>query len=249
MDIYLAGLNGDNNRANSNNDFKDKIYVLESFYYIQDWMLPYIKNHWNFLLDSGAFTFFGKKGNVDWYEYLDRYIDFINKHDIKLFFELDLDNLIGIEKTRNLRSYLEQKTGKQSIPVWRPFRGMDYFYEMVENYNYIAISASGQYDSKWTRSDKGISIISKLLKIAHKNNCKVHGLGYTKTDGLFKLKWDSVDSTAWIYGNRGGFLYKFNGQTIDKIQKPKGTRLKSKAVAIHNFKEWIKFQKYAKQNL
>jgi len=249
MNVYLAGLSSEKNRANSNNQFAQKIHVLESFHYIQEWMLPYIKNDWNFMLDSGAFTFFGKGGNVDWVNYIRKYAQFINNNKINLFFELDLDNLIGIERTRDLRKLLEDLTGKQPIPVWRPFRGVGYWHEMIRDYDYVAISASGAYDSAWTRKDNAIPVLGKLLKQAHEQGTKVHGLGYTKLDGLIKLPWDSVDSTAWIYGNRGGFLYRFNGKTIDKIKKPEGTRLNAKAAAIHNFKEWVKFQKYADANL
>jgi hypothetical protein len=119
---------------------------------------------------------------------------------------------------------------------------------MIEENNYVSISASGQYDSAWTRDSKSIEVLRKLLKEADKNNCKVHGLGFTKISDLPELPFYSVDSTAWLYGNRGGYIYNFNGYGIDKI-KPKNSRLKGKEAAIHNFNEWIKFQKYAEHNL
>ena len=89
MEIFLAGTHAENNRANSEGDFKQKISILESFYYMNDWMLPYIKEHWNFLLDSGAFTFMSDKKNqngVNWDEYLEKYAHFINENKIELFF-------------------------------------------------------------------------------------------------------------------------------------------------------------------
>ena len=87
------------------NENKDKIkeskYILESFYYIKDWQINYIKDMDLFLLDSGAFTFMSSyKGKVNWKEYIDRYADFIIKNDIKYFFELDIDVLIGYEKAK-----------------------------------------------------------------------------------------------------------------------------------------------------
>jgi hypothetical protein len=248
MNLYLAGLCAEKNRANANDDAKNKIFVLESFYYIQDWMIPYIENHWNFLLDSGAFTFMNDKKNakgVDWEAYIKKYADFINKHDIKLFFELDIDSVVGIKEVERLRSKLERLTNKKCIPVWHKSRGLSYWLKMVKEYDYVAIGGIVTQEIK--RNE--YPVFSKLLKIAKDNNCKVHGLGFTNEKGMQRYKFHSVDSTAWIYGNRGGFLYKFNGKTIDKIQKPKGTRLKSKDVAIHNFKEWIKFQRYAVNNL
>jgi hypothetical protein len=85
--------------------------------------------------------------------------------------------------------------------------------------------------------------------MAHRENARIHGLGFTLTSGLKDYKFDSVDSTAWLYGNRGGFLYMFNGKDIIKYDKPKGTRLKSKETAIHNFWEWVKYSEYLEGDL
>lgn len=248
MDIYLAGTHAEKTRANANNDFAQKIYVLESFYYMQDWMLPYIKNHWHFLLDSGAFTFMNnvkKNNNVNWDEYLERYAKFINDYNIDLFFELDIDSIVGIKEVERLRHKLERLTNKKSIPVWHKSRGLEYWKRMVKDYDYVAIGGIVTKEIKRTE----YAIFGTLLKIAKQNKCQVHGLGFTNMEGLKKYPFDSVDSTAWIYGNRGGFLYNFNGKDFDKIQVPKGKRLNGKKVAIHNFKEWIKFQRYAENNL
>ena len=61
-----------------------------------------------------------------------------------------------------------------------------------------------------------------------------------------KYHFDSVDSTAWLYGNRGGYLYKFNPRTglLEQLDK-EGCRLKSREVAVNNVNEWVKFGKYA----
>jgi hypothetical protein len=246
MKVYLAGLHSEQKRANFNNDFAKKIYVLESYHYFKDWMIPYVKNHWNFLLDSGAFTFLSSnKNNIDWENYVNNYAEFINKIDCKLFFELDIDSIIGLKKVEKLRNILENKTQKKCIPVWHKSRGLDYFKNMCKEYDYVAI---GGIVTKEITKDK-YSIFNTLLKIAYKNNTKVHGLGFTSIELLKKYKFYSVDSTSWLYGNRGGFIYNFNGSAFDKIQVPKGKRMKAKKVAIHNFKEWVKFQKYAEKNL
>jgi len=279
MDIYLAGAATGNNNAiwrnNANNPkqaFKElkiddmdiylagtysspcvipdteKIFVLESFYYIQEWMEPYIKEHWNFMLDSGAFTFMSNKQigiNIDWDKYVERYANYINKLDVKLFFELDIDSIIGLKEVERLRAKLEKLTGKQSIPVWHKSRGLEYWKKMVKDYDYVSI---GGIVSKEIKSSE-FGIFNPLLKIAKENNCKVHALGFTNQQGVKRYKFDSVDSTAWIYGNIGGYIYQFTGREIIQIHKPPNTRLKSKKVAIHNFKEWVKFQKYAYENL
>lgn len=271
MDIYLAGASSGNNnylwKEYSENpdkamgiflagthsrpfvlENKDKIFVLESFYYIKEWMFPYIKNHWNFMLDSGAFTFMSDSKNgqgVNWDEYTERYADLINELNIDLFIELDIDSVVGIKEVERLRNKLEKLTNKKSIPVWHRSRGKDYWFKMCEEYDYVAIG--GIVTGEIKRNDH--HVFRYLISEARKRNTKVHGLGFTTQNGLKTLRFESVDSTAWIYGNRGGFLYKFNGEDILKIKAPQGKRLKARQVAIYNFKEWVKFQKYAINNL
>lgn len=249
MKILMAGVASRAYVVTENDEkYKDKIYVLESFFYLKDWMYPYILNHWNFMLDSGAYTFLenAKKGNnIDWDSYILKYADIINKLNIEHFLELDIDNVVGLKEVERLRDKLEQATNKKCIPVWHKKRGLDYYKKMCKDYPYIAIGGivSGEISSK------DYPVFTNLLNIAKENKTKVHGLGFTNLIGLTKYKFYSVDSTAWIYGNRAGFLYKFNGRTLDKYPIPKGNRLKAKDAAIHNFTEWIKFQKYAEANL
>tara|TARA_R110000824_G_scaffold9123_1_gene41095 strand:- start:761 stop:1501 length:741 start_codon:yes stop_codon:yes gene_type:complete len=246
MKIYLAGTQGD--KANLTSTNKD-LYLLESFYYLKDKHMDLYKNH-NFLLDSGAFTFFsGKK--IDWDNYVTRYINFINKHGIDLFFELDIDKIIGIDKVEKIRKRIEEETEKQSIPVWRPSRGIKYWYNMIKEYSYVAISASGKYDSAWTRKKDNIPVLKKMLKLAKENNCKVHGLGFTSLKLLSIISFYSVDSTSWIAGQQYCTFYKFNGKGMNQINKTDNNKrgINPKGRLLYNFNEWVKFQKYAYTNL
>ena len=96
MNIYIAGIHGEDTRGNMEGDFKQKVFVLESFVYVKDWMDPYIKNYWNFMLDSGAFTYMNGKdtSEINWNNYVDNYADYINEKGIDLFMELDIDNVL-----------------------------------------------------------------------------------------------------------------------------------------------------------
>ena len=273
MDIFLAGISGDKNRANANGDFdgkfmniylagcpnekkrgtdylikqeKIKIFILESFYYVQDWMDIYIKNYWNFMLDSGAFTFMqDSKKKIDWDKYVEDYAKYINRLDIKLFFELDIDSVVGLKEVERLRAKLEKLTNKKCIPVWHKSRGKEYWLQLVKNYDYVAI---GGIAIKTIKQNE-YKYFTWFLNEAKKQNCKVHGLGFTNLKGLEKYKYDSVDSTSWVSGNKFGAVYWFDGKTMQKQVKKEGQRIKAKEVAIHNFKEWVKFQKYAEANL
>ena len=200
------------------------------------------------ILDSGAFTFMtgAHKGAINWDEYVEDYARFINKHDIKLFFELDIDSVVGLQEVERLREKLEALTGKKPIPVWHKNRGKEYFIKMCENYPYVALGGIVTKEIPRQKYEKGFPW---FIKTAHLHRCKIHGLGYTTILNLPKYHFDSVDSTAWLYGNRGGYLYKFNPSkgTMDQL-KADNARLKSREGAVNNFREWVKLCKYAEAN-
>lgn len=224
-----------------------KPYILESFYYADDDTERLLPLFGDFLLDSGAFTFMqSSKKAVKWEEYIEQYADFINKNNIQKYFELDIDSVVGYDKVLEYRKRLEKLTNKPVIPVWHKSRGIDNFKSMCDEYSYVAI---GGIVSKEIKPEQYIAF-PQMISYAHKRKAKIHGLGFTSLEWLPKCHFDSVDSTAWTTGNRFGFVYQFNGKTMIKHDVPKGKRLAdSRKVALINYTEWIKFQKYAEMNL
>lgn len=221
--------------------------ILQSFYYCNDFtekvIIPSSKR---FMLDSGAFTFFSSGSSIDWWDYIKKYAAFIKRNNVDLYFELDIDKIIGYEKVLYYRKKLEDLTGKPCIPVWHKSRGKDEFIKMCEQYKYVAIG--GIVSKEITQKD--YKFFPYLINTAHDYGAKIHGLGFTNLQGLTKYHFDSVDSTAWVSGNRFGAVYKFNGRTMIKFSKQEGQRLaNSKEVALHNFKEWVKFSQYAEKYL
>lgn len=224
-----------------------KPYILESFYYADETTEKLIPYFGDFLLDSGAFTFMqASKSHVKWEEYIERYAGFINRNNIQKYFELDIDSVVGYDKVLEYRKRLEKLTNKPVIPVWHKSRGIDSFKSMCDEYSYVAI---GGIVSKEIKPEQYIAF-PQMISEAHKRKAKIHGLGFTSLEWLPKCHFDSVDSTAWTTGNRFGFVYQFNGKTMIKHDVPKGKRLAdSRKVALINYTEWIKFQKYAERNL
>lgn len=224
-----------------------KPFILESFYYCDadtERLLPLFGD---FLLDSGAFTFLSdNKTHLDWDEYIERYAAFIVRNNIEKYFELDIDSVVGYEKVKEYRKTLERLTGRPCIPVWHKNRGMKEWITMCDEYNYVAI---GGIVIKEIKPEQYRAFPSMIAE-AHKRGAKVHGLGFTNLTLLPKIHFDSVDSTAWTTGNRFGFIYRFDGRTMKKIDCPKGKRLgDSRKVALINYVEWLKFQQYAYTNL
>ena len=246
MKVFLAGTGA----IKDTKKLKNADYILESFYSIKPHQIPLIQQCKMFLLDSGAFTFMNntKKGNgVDWKSYIDRYVDFINKHDVKYFFELDIDVIVGHENVKKIRKYIEQRTSKKCIPVWHKSRGLEEFVRLCKEYGYISIGGLVTKEIKIGE----YKYLSKLIEIAHENNCKIHGLGFTGLAKLSKYHFDSVDSTTWLNGERFGEIHLFKNGTIEKHAGAKrGMRVKRDVKANeHNLQEWIKFQKYADAHL
>lgn len=244
MKIFLAG-SGWEKTCWANRDFFD-FFRLESFAHISTYERSVINKYRSFLLDSGAFTYLNKKtGDVDWLKYIEQYADFIKKYNVDLFFELDIDSVIGLPAVERLRDILEARCNKKCIPVWHKSRGLDYWKMLTQKYDYVAIGGIVTKEIKPSEYDVFLS----LLAIANSNNCKVHALGFTNLIGLKKYPFYSVDSTSWLSGNRFGSVYLFDGKNMQKQNKKTGQRVITNKTAIHNFNEWVKFQRYAEKNL
>lgn len=171
MQLYLAGRWGGGNKQDELQCKKKlKPRILESFYYINDEikaMIPYYKD---FLLDSGAFTFMqNTKTKINWDEYVERYAKFIKDNNIKHFFELDIDSIVGIKEVERLRNKLETLSERKCIPVWHKSRGLEYWKKMCKEYNYIAIGGIVTKEIKATEYDIFIplAITQVILKVSY----------------------------------------------------------------------------------
>ena len=245
MKIYLAG---DCYLSNFESEFNYDFFRLDTFISLNEKKALNIPKYKDFILDSGAFTFMNSSSgkDINWNEYIEKYASFINKHNIDKFFELDIDNIVGIREVENLRYKLEKLTNKQCIPVWHKSRGEDYFDNIIKNYGYIAIG--GIVTKEIKKSE--FMFLKYFLNKAKKQKCKVHGLGFTYLDLLDKIPFFSVDSSFWMYGNLNGYANEYKGGlNMLKHKKGKGQLVNQKMLAKHNFNEWLKLQKYAEINL
>lgn len=250
MKIYLAG--GNDIKTLKKFDMFGCKYVLETFYDMKKWnekTLSYFLSmgkieNGSFLLDSGAFTFMNSGKKVHWKTYVDEYIEFINKYDIKQFFELDLYTLpdVGIEKTIKMRRYIEHHTGKKSIPVFHACMGLKMYRELCQEYDYIGIGASGLTDEcKWTKNK---ALLKQMVRIANSYGTKVHGLGYTRRENINRteIPFHSVDSISWRLNTGMGYEYKTIHGTINR-KHPKGRNNKPREqLENENLKAWCKIQ-------
>lgn len=245
MELYLAGEHSVKNGAGAN---WEDLNILESFYYARtNKNIPsLIGNVRNFLLDSGAFTFMNNcRTSTNFDNYAEEYAKFIRAHNVKHFFELDIDSIVGLKEVERLRVKLERLTRQSPIPVWHKNRGLEYFVEMCKNYPYVAI---GGIVTKEIKTEKYEKLFPWFIETAHKYGAKIHGLGYTRIPKLRTYHFDSVDSTAWLFGNISGSIYVFDPQTASMSAKkvPMGKRLKSRQACRFNFDQWVRLMKYAR---
>ena len=254
MKIYIAATSALKDQFLDGTIRPEEVYVLESYYSLQDWQKPLINRFKSFLLDSGAFTFLNSvksRGNADFERYSDMYADFILENKVRNYFELDIDGIVGLKEVERLRNRIESRVGWQSIPVWHKNRGKEYFLSMCKDYRYISIGGIVTKEIPVQTYEK---LFSWFINTAHKYGTKIHGLGYTKLKELTKYHFDSVDSTTWTMGSRFGQIMEFKNGTIIKHNSVE-SGIKKRAIksvnkaTLHNFMEWIKFQKYADNNL
>lgn len=187
MKVFLAGTSGEEKNIDI---IRASPYILESFYYIKPWQYELIHTSKMFLLDSGAFTFFSNGKNLNWNDYLIKYAEFINKYDVKYFFELDIDDLIGYENVKKLRQKLTEYTGKKPIPVWHISRGKQNYIDMCKEFDYVAIGGLVGVEIKSRRQKLLEKSFPWFIDVAHKNNAKLHALGYTKVKMFEQYHFD-----------------------------------------------------------
>ena len=199
MIIYLAGTNTLKKHPNI---IKKSSYFLESFYSIKPWQLEYLLNAKDFLLDSGAFTFMASKKQIDFIKYVDDYAEFVNRYKIKKFFELDIESVVGWSEYTKLNDRLKCQTHTLPIPVFHKERGKDWFLGAVKEYPYVAFG--GIAIDRKTMKRKELDAIPWFIKEAHKQGCKIHGLGFTSTSLFDKIRFDTIDSTTWSMGGANG---------------------------------------------
>lgn len=221
--------------------------VLESFYYIKDnrYFPTLVKQGADLMIDSGAFSVLDSGMRVEsWDVYIEEYAEFIKRYDLQKFIELDIEGVVGMREMERLRDKLERLTNKQCIPVWHKWRGLDYFKMMCDRWKYVCF---GGLMSDGVSRQKLESVFPWFINEAHKRKAKIHCLGYSPIDLAQKpFRFDSVDSSSWVAGNRFGHVYLFDERAgiMRKFDKKAGQRVKHKEVAEHNLKEWLKYQKY-----
>lgn len=218
-------------------------YFLQAFPIINA-MWPILEGCKAYMVDSGAFRMLrGKVPDVE--GYLKEYARTIREREVEQYFELDLDSILpgGWAQVKRMTDYLSQEVGRDPIPVWHRNRGKEGWIEMCERYDYVSIGgiALKELPLDWYKK-----AIPWFVETAHERGCRVHGLGFTPQ--IFSIHGlDSVDSTSWVSGTKFGKAFEFrDGKITGHSDREKRAKAE---INVHNFREWVKYQKWAEVNL
>lgn len=169
-----------------------------------------MQNKVDLFLDSGAFSAWTQKQDIN----IDEYIDFIkrNKDLIDVYANLDViglggkqPNLKTAEATLDNQIIMEQ-AGLNPLPCFHfgePWEFLDHY---VANYDYLALGVAG---------NSGKKLIPWLNKCFAEHICdsqgmpkiRIHGFAVTSVYVMMKYPWYSVDSTSWVITGRMGFVF------------------------------------------
>lgn len=158
------------------------------------------KHKIDLFLDSGAFSAFTQKIEIDIYEY----IKFIkeNKKYINVYANLDvIGDAVGTLKNQKIM----EKAGLHPIPCFHFKEDFSYLENYVDNYEYIALGGVAQAGRKVTEwMDLCFDVICGKNG---KPKTKVHGFAVTSLRLMLRYPWYSVDSTSWVTTGRMGSVY------------------------------------------
>lgn len=157
----------------------------------------------SFFLDSGAFSAYMKKVEIN----IDDYIKFIKENREYIDVYANLDVIRDPEGTLKNQKYMESK-GLNPIPTYHLMSDFKYLEYYANNYDYIAIGGLAIAENRTV-------LVSQLDEVFRNYICnkdgfpkiKTHGFGVTSHELLLRYPWYSVDSTSWNVCARFGGLY------------------------------------------
>lgn len=188
----------------------------------------------NLLLDSGGFVARTKGTPIS----VKDLANYINKHKVKVAFELDTNDR---HETEYNRDYLLGMTQATIIPVYHysDFASGDYALldEFIEKFSYISIGGVAG-EGLGTKNEK---LLYDFIFSRTQDKVKVHGLGITALRILKRYPFYSVDSTSWLSAARYG-----NFQSIEDANHAEW--LKGNRHYLENttreIQHWLKVEKF-----
>jgi len=128
--------------------------------------------------------------------FLERYVEYINRNQKQLYQYVNLDVIFNPERTWDHQKYLES-CGLNPIPVYHFGEDLKWLKKYMDNYDYIGIGGLGQDITKEKFVIHHGDPTFKLIRES-KQDIKTHGFAVTSLDLMLRYNWYSVDSTSWV---------------------------------------------------
>jgi hypothetical protein len=170
----------------------------------------------SFFLDSGAYTFGMKarkgESHISWEKYNDRFMRYVAEfgHQYDRIAELDLD-WSGLPVTPQMvdewrEEMMDESPSLPILPVWNRGRGDPAWdrYVRDERLKHLGIAS-------------GAGSLGSLAVKANQANAAgktVHGFAMTKMSIFNYVRFDSCDSSSWIFGQKYGTLFVWRGDKM-----------------------------------
>ena len=216
MKIWLAGVPGGGTTGNCKRERElNKFWTLRlwSYYHLieSNGNMKKKRNKVNLFLDSGAFSAWTQKIEINIHEY----IEFIKKHRnfITVYANLDVigiggkqPNKLTAEATLENQKIMEA-AGLDPLPCFHfgePYEYLEYY---IKHYDYIALGVAGNSGRKlipWFDICFSNYICDKQTGLP---KVKVHGFAVTSLPLMLRYPWYSVDSTSWVITGRMGGIF------------------------------------------
>lgn len=186
--------------------------ILLSYYYFQkkpELIKQCLGLGYEVFIDSGAFSAESKKLSIN----IDAYCRFLLDTKCPLYAGLDV--IGNAQATFKNVKYMEDKYSLTPIPTFHIGSDLKELYNMIENYDYIALGGLVFSSNLFRYCDEIWSII-----LNKKPSLRVHGFGMTNIELMERYPWYSVDSSSYKGCRRFGrqnILYNdFEWKTIQE---------------------------------
>lgn len=198
----------------------EKPNLLVSYAYVKDWgkdMEMYRDT--NLIVDSGAFTAATTGGSIN----ISEYANWLEANTQYVKHAAVLDVIGDYRATATNLEWMENRLGGKGIsilPAWHIGSPVSELDRLTKQYDYIAIGGAVPY----ARNPKVLMRqLVMVHRIARDNECRLHGLGITGGQSLYRLPWHSVDSSSWASGFRYGRITLYDERAVKhnvRIGKP-----------------------------
>lgn len=235
MNLYLAGFRGEKTTEAVLKMHKDFLCAFLQGTDKTVKLIKKVKSKSKFFIDSGAFSSWTKKKEVD----IDAYIDWLNDNDdmITIFAQLDcipgtpgkiptkdereeaanktLENyLYMIEKVKSPEKCLFTFHLSEDYKHLEKFLNMD-FSKYLKDFKPEYMALGGMVGSSEIEKEKFIAKCFEIIEKSKIPNIKVHLFGVTQLSILEKFpKVTSADSTGWIMTAAMGSIFYKSGTLL-----------------------------------